>query len=334
MNVCVIGSDGYVGSVLCFHLRSCGVVVSEVDARWFSYSENSPRMDARQCVNYVDLSDFDAVVYLAAVSNDPMGHAFERPTMEINATACVDIAAAAKQAGVKSFVFASSCSVYGTAVGDLRSESDSVNPLTAYARSKIYAEKQLAELETDKFNITALRFATACGASPRLRLDLVLNDFVASAVTTKRINILSNGKPFRPLIAVPDMARAIEWAIFRRDSGFLAVNCGAKSWNFQIADLAEAVREVIPGTVIEINHEATTDPRSYKVDFSLYERIAPDHQPICKLTDTIKGLEEQITALKLNPSQDFRTLSPFSRLTTLKNHISSGSMDAQLSWID
>ena len=159
------------------------------------------------------LNGADAVVYLAAISNDPMGAKYEEVTLDVNYRSCVRIAEQAKEAGVKSFVFASSCSMYGAAEGDAKTEQDSLNPLTAYARSKVYAERDLQPLASDSFTVTCLRFATACGMSDRLRLDLVLNDFVAGAVVAKEINILSDGTPWRPLINVLDMARAIDWAI-------------------------------------------------------------------------------------------------------------------------
>ena len=170
----------------------------------------------------------------------------------------------------------------------------SVNPLTAYARSKVASEKSLAELAGPDFIVTCLRFATACGASPRLRLDLVLNDFVASAVTSGVIKILSDGTPWRPLIDVEDMARAFDWAIDRSASNggeFLVVNAGSNVWNYQIRELAEAVANAVPGATVEINKNAAPDKRSYRVDFSLFESLAPDHQPQVTLEQAIAELK-------------------------------------------
>jgi UDP-glucose 4-epimerase len=178
---------------------------------------------------------FDAVIQLAAVSNDPMGHQFEAATMTINRDASIRSARAAADAGVSAFVFASSCSVYGIAQGGPRTETDPVAPETAYARSKIETERTLAEID-GVMKITVLRFATACGYSPRVRLDLVVNDFVAAALTKRKISVLSDGSPWRPLIDVHDMARAIEWAITRKvENGgrFLVANAGANSSNYQ-----------------------------------------------------------------------------------------------------
>src|SRR3546814_6612490 len=163
--------------------------------------------------------------------------------------------------------------------------------------------------------VTALRFATACGFSSRLRLDLVLNDFVASALATGRIEVLSDGTPWRPLIHVADMARALEWAITRPASAedrFLAVNVGTEAGNVQIAALAEAVRAEIPGTAVEINRRAQPDKRSYRVDFSRYRALAPDHQPLVGLEPAVRDLQEGLLAIGFRAA-DFRS-SPFMRL--------------------
>ena len=161
------------------------------------------------------LEGVDAVAYLAAISNDPMGARYEEITMEVNYRSAVRIAEYAKEAGVKKFVYASSCSIYGAADDYPKKEDDSLNPLTAYAKSKVAAEKDLEKYASKDFVVTCLRFATACGMSNRLRLDLVLNDFVAGGIISKEINILSDGTPWRPLINVLDMGLAIEWGIGR-----------------------------------------------------------------------------------------------------------------------
>lgn len=240
------------------------------------------------------LDGVEAVVYLAAISNDPMGNKFEEVTMDVNYKACVKMAEVAKSKGVRSFVFASSCSMYGAAgTGDAKKEDDTLNPLTAYARSKVAAEKDLAPLADNNFHITCLRFATACGMSNRIRLDLVLNDFVAGALITKKIDILSDGTPWRPLINVLDMGVAIDWAISRTpDNGgnFLAINTGSNKWNYQVKELAEAVAAIIPGCTSSVNPDAPADKRSYKVNFDLYEKLAPNHQPLFNLTSTIENL--------------------------------------------
>jgi nucleoside-diphosphate-sugar epimerase len=208
------------------------------------------------------LTNVDAVIHLAAISNDPMGNKFEEVTFDINHRASVNLAKKAKECGVSNFVFASSCSMYGAAEEKARDESSPLNPLTAYAKSKVYTEQDLEPLAADGFTVTSLRFSTACGMSDRLRLDLVLNDFVAGAVTSGKITILSDGTPWRPLIHFEDMARAIEWAIGREavDGGdFLAVNVGCNKWNFQVKDLARAVAKVIPDVEVSINKNAEPD---------------------------------------------------------------------------
>lgn len=274
------------------------------------------------------LEGMDAVIYLAAISNDPMGKEFEKPTHDINELAAVNVASAAKKAGVSSFVFASSCSVYGLADQAARTEDSEVNPLTAYARSKINTEKKLKGLESDKFRITCLRFATACGISHRLRLDLVLNDFVASAIVNKKIEILSDGKPWRPLINVKDMARAMEWAVSRSGDAFLIVNAGSNEWNYQVLDLAKAVQKELPGTEISVNRNAPPDNRSYKVDFSKFEKLAPGFYPKLDLGTTIRELADGLTSIGFN-NPDFRN-SQMIRLKSLQNLIQARIIDKEL----
>ena len=281
------------------------------------------------------LGGVDTIVHLAAISNDPMGESFDAATSAINHRASVRVAALAKAAGVKRFVFASSCSVYGLAGGEPRTEADPVNPLTAYAKSKVLAERDLSQLADEAFQVTSLRFATACGMSERLRLDLVLNDFVASAVVLKRIEVLSDGTPWRPLIAVADMARAIEWAVAREPGAgdaFLVVNAGEDQWNFRIGALAEAVAGNVPGTDVTINRNAPPDKRSYRVDFSLFRKLAPDHQPLADLPTTIAGLCAGLKAMGFSDPR-FRD-SQFSRLKVLERLRSNGLLTQDLAWRD
>src|SRR5215831_3745522 len=203
----------------------------------------------------LDLKGYDAVIQLAAISNDPMGNKFEAVTLDINQGTTTSIAKAAADAGVKNFVFASSCSVYGIADGAPRKEADPLNPITAYAKSKIGAEQELSAIDTGMV-ISCLRFATACGMSDRLRLDLVLNDFVACALSRGQISVLSDGTPWRPLIDVADMARAIDWAVGRpvgTGGRFLTVNAVSNDGNYQVKDLAHAVASRVPGTDVSIN---------------------------------------------------------------------------------
>jgi nucleoside-diphosphate-sugar epimerase len=279
------------------------------------------------------LEGVDAVVHLAAISNDPMGNRFEKVTMDINHRASVDLAKAAKDKGVKSFVFASSCSMYGYAEDDARTEASPLNPLTAYAKSKVYTERDLEPLAADDFKVTSLRFSTACGMSDRLRLDLVLNDFVAGAIASKEITILSDGTPWRPLIDIKDMARAIDWAISRDlDVGgdFLAINVGTDKWNYQVKDLAETVAEVIPGVSVSINKDAQPDKRSYRVDFGLFKKLAPNHQPQVDLTSSIKDLKTGLETIGFDDG-DFRN-SSLMRLKVLTHLIDRGILNTNLQW--
>ncbi len=287
--------------------------------------------DIRNVPDYV-IEGADAVVNLAAISNDPMGTKFESVTLDVNYKSGIALAKRAKELGVKSFVFASSCSMYGAASDGAKTEDSTLNPLTAYARSKVFTEQDLKPLADNNFTVTCLRFATACGMSPRLRLDLVLNDFVACALSSKHITILSDGTPWRPLINVKDMAVAIDWAIGRPKSigSFLAVNTGTDEWNYQVKDLAEAVASVIPGVKVSINTEAPPDKRSYRVNFSLYKKLAPNHQPHYNLVNTIKELRDGLQAMKFSDA-DFRD-SRLMRLKVLTSLQEKHELTDELKW--
>ncbi|RMF36889.1 MAG: NAD-dependent epimerase/dehydratase family protein [Alphaproteobacteria bacterium] len=340
MKILIVGHRGYVGPVLAEHLASNlpGAEIHGRDVGWFEGAEAAPFpedafasqhvWDARD-VTPADLAGLDAVVQLAAVSNDPIGREFEAATAAINTGAALAVARAAKAAGVGRFVFASSCSMYGAGGQGLRAESDPLDPLTAYARSKVATEEGLRELAGDGFQVTSLRFATACGASPMLRLDLVLNDFVATALRTGRIEVLSDGSPWRPLIHVGDMARAVEWALIRDGAPRVEVNVGSQGWTWQIGQLAQDVAAVLGGVDVEINRDAAPDTRSYRVDFSLFRQLAPDHQPAADFADAVRGLADQIAAM------DFAGAvreSRFIRLNMLRGHVAEGRLDGDLRW--
>jgi nucleoside-diphosphate-sugar epimerase len=346
MKILITGNMGYVGPVVVAHLRRTipGAQLIGYDNGYFAHcltgAATLPERhltrqvfaDVRQLPDTL-LDGVDAVVVLAAISNDPMGNRFEQVTADINFRASVDIAQKAVRGGVKRVVFASSCSMYGFAEGGPRREDDELNPLTAYAKSKVAAEKGLAALDPGKAIITSLRFSTACGMSDRLRLDLVLNDFVAGAVSSRRITVLSDGTPWRPLIEVRDMARAIEWALTREaDEGgrYLAVNVGSATWTYQVKELAEAVARAVPGTQVSINASAPPDKRSYRVDFSLYETLAPRHQPLIGLEQAVDDLKTGLERMGFSDA-DFRS-SQAMRLKVLEKHIAEGRLTDQLSW--
>lgn len=337
---------GYIGPCVVSHLRRSHPEVQLIglDMGYFANCLTNEKMlpeckvdlqyfaDVRQVSGEL-LNDIDAVIHLAAISNDPMGKQFENVTFDINHRASVNLAKKAKQSGVANFVFASSCSMYGTAEKKARDENSPINPLTAYAKSKIYTERDLKPLAGDGFQVTTLRFSTACGMSDRLRLDLVLNDFVAGAVASGKITILSDGTPWRPLIHVRDMARAIEWAISRDGSeggDFLAVNVGCNEWNFQVKDLADAVAEIIPNVEVSINKDAEPDKRSYRVDFDQFKKLAPNHQPVFDLPAAIGDLRDGLQGMGFR-DEDFRN-SRFMRLKVLTHLRQTNLLTETLQW--
>lgn len=351
MKILITGNLGYVGPWVTRQLRTRypDAVLAGIDTGYFAHcltaAAHLPEalLDVQHFADIRSLSDpvladrvlagTDAVVHLAAISNDPIGHAYEDVTHDVNFRAGVELARRAKSAGAKSFVFASSCSVYGPADDRPRTEESEVQPLTAYARSKVFTEDGLREIASPDFRVTCLRFATACGMSERLRLDLVLNDFVASAVATGQISVLSDGTPWRPLINVRDMARAIEWAVGRgvdRGGPFLVVNAGSDAWNFQVRELAEAVARAVPGTEVSINRDAPADKRSYRVSFALFSRLAPDHQPQADLEGTIAGLREGLAAMGFS-DPNFRN-SSWMRLHVLHDLRQRGLLTDALRW--
>jgi nucleoside-diphosphate-sugar epimerase len=346
MKVLIVGNMGYIGPVLTRHLRRKYPHAELVgfDAGLFAHclmgSVPLPEVYLdRQVfgdVRHIDKNLFegvDAVVNLAAISNDPMGNRFEEATLAINYKAAVELAAAAKRAGVRSYIFASSCSVYGCAEEGAKQESSKVDPLTAYARSKVMAEKELIPMADDEFAVTCLRFATACGMSDRLRLDLVLNDFVAGALTQKKIVVMSDGTPWRPLINVKDMARAIEWGITRgADQGGngLVVNVGSNEWNCQVKDLANAVAQAIPGVEVCININAQPDKRSYRVSYDLFRQLAPKFQPLSDLKSTILELREGLEQSRFS-DQAYRE-SQYMRLNVIAKFRESGVLTDNLEW--
>lgn len=344
MRVLVTGNAGYIGPVLGAHLRQHLPRAELVgfDTGYFAHSLTSaailPELRYhRQLVG--DLRDLDAsvlagvdaVVHLAAISNDPMGDRFERQTEAINLAASLELARLARDAGVGRFVFASSCSIYGAAGDGARSEDDELRPLTAYARSKVAMEQGLEALASERFVVTALRFATACGDSERLRLDLVLNDFVLGALLEKKVTVLSDGTPWRPLVDVEDMGRAIEWGCSREvgnGGAFVAVNVGRE--NYQVKDLAEAVADTIGNVEVSINTEAAPDKRSYSVDFTRFQRLAPRHQPQVSLTESITRVADRIEGCKLTSIEEYRRR--FVRLQVLRDHMAAARLDDDLRW--
>ena len=347
MKILITGNMGYVGPLVVRQLRASfpDATLVGFDTGYFAHclvgSDFLPEClldrqhfgDLRLLESRL-LEGFDAVVNLAAISNDPMSNSFEAATYAINHQAAVTLAKYAKAAGVRSYVFASSCSVYGSADDGARQESSDLNPLTAYAKSKVATERDLTPLADSTFTVTCLRFATACGMSDRLRLDLVLNDFVAGAITSNKITVLSDGTPWRPLINVRDMARAIEWAVQRQvahGGSHLVVNVGSNEWNCQVRDLAEAVASVITGVEVSINKSAQSDKRSYRVSYDLFKQLAPDFQPLSDLKSTVEELKEGLLRAGFR-DPNYRE-STMMRLNVLKTLQRNGVLSQSLEWI-
>ena len=345
--IIILGNLGYIGPVLVKHLRSLykKIEIIGYDIGFFQGCLINPEYNYDRYLSqqiYGDIRFFnneilkktDAVICLAAISNDPIGNIYEKQTIEINANSYIELAKAAKRAGVKKFIYASSCSVYGKSDAVAKNETSELNPLTAYSKSKILCEKNLKKLVDNEFSVTCLRFATACGYSPRLRLDLVLNDFVANALINQKIELLSDGSAWRPIIDVKDMSRSIVWALNRdiHNNNFIALNVGKNEWNFTIKDLAETVKDIIPNVDISYANNATPDNRSYKVDFSLFNSLAPDYQPIQKLSDTIREIADGISNSNFK-IKDFRK-SHLVRLNTLNYLKQQKLINSNLEWIN
>lgn len=330
--VAVFGSDGYVGAVLSIALQESKTGFIGVDSKWFSASPHDRDSE------FDDVRDFDletlgftpsSIVYLSAVSNDPIGESFSSPTLDINAHAAERIAVQAKSLGVSRFIVASSCSVYGNGGNDPKSETDKTMPLTTYAKSKVLVEDLLKPLAGSNFQVIALRFATACGPSPSQRLDVVLNDLVASALSLGVIRLNSDGESWRPLIDVRDMARAIIWALSCTPSGtspFEVINIGSEQSTVKVIDLARKVASVFPGVEILVGAESTMDERSYKVDFNKFRELAPNHQPRISIQQSILDLRDYLE------SETFVAPAP-RRLAHLLGLIEAQKLDENLRWL-
>jgi nucleoside-diphosphate-sugar epimerase len=345
MRILITGNLGYVGPAVVRRLRASRpqARLEGLDTGYFAHCLTGvPAVPERllDVQHYADVRTFDpavldgvdAVVHLAGISNDPIGNQYEEITLDINHRGTVRLAERAKAAGARAFVFASSCSIYGQADDTPRDERSELGPLTAYARSKAFAERDLERLADDGFAVTCLRFATACGMSDRIRLDLVLNDFVAGAIASGRIEILSDGTPWRPLIHVTDMARAVDWAVDRdaSTSPHLVVNVGSDEWNYQVRDLAEAVARAVPGTTVSVNEHAPPDKRSYRVSFALFRELAPRHQPQVSLDEAVAEIHRGLTAMGFR-DVDFRS-SQLMRLKALDGLRQAGLLGSDLAW--
>ena len=342
--ILILGHLGYIGPVLINQLK-LNYFICGVDTHWFktkvnskfSHNQYSPQKSIIKDIRKFSLNklDFipDAIIYLAAISNDPMGNEYKKITYEINTKYCIKIAKDAKKLGVKKFIFASSCSIYGAAGNKKKKENHKIQPLTDYAKSKVQSEKQLKKISNKNFKIMSLRFATAAGYSPKLRLDLVFNDFVVNSVVKNEILILSNGEPWRPLIHVKDMARAMEWSInYSPKSNFLPINIGSDKWTFRIKDLANKIAKILGNVKVSLNKDNQPDKRSYTVDFSLFKLLAKNFQPKEKLEDAVDELAKNLKKSKLN-FNNFRNSKKFIRLKTLNFLQDKKYINKKLYWI-
>jgi nucleoside-diphosphate-sugar epimerase len=305
MRILVTGHRGYVGSVLVPYLQNLGHELSGMDIdlyRRCSYGKNpieipAVEKDIRDAVAE-DFTGVEAVVHLAALSNDPLGDLNPQLTWAINHEGAVQVAREARKAGVKRFVMASTCSNYGS--GDDRpvKEDAPLHPLTPYSQSKVKAEQEITQLATEEFTPTFLRFATAYGVSPRLRFDIVLNNLSAWAYTTGKVHLKSDGSPWRPLIHVEDMARAFG-AVLAAPCDTIrgeAFNVAPPGENYRIRQLAEIVKEARPGCELELAEGAAADARNYQVDVSKIQERIPAFKPVWNATKGARQLLEAYTS--------------------------------------
>jgi nucleoside-diphosphate-sugar epimerase len=337
--VLVTGHNGYIGSVMAPYLVEAGYEVTGLDTGYFQpcrlvldRTEVSwIRKDIRD-LELGDLKGFDAVVHLAALSNDPIGNLNESWTEEINFQASVRLAELAKAAGVERFLFSSSCIMYGMSEAAVVNEESSLDPKTEYARSKVKSERAIAELAGDSFAPSFLRNGTIYGISPRMRFDTVFNDLMAAAVTTGKVTLYSDGQPWRPVVHVQDVARAFR-AVLEAPIGEVwnqAFNTGANHLNHQIIELAEIVVDTVPGCRLEVVAQPGADQRTYKADFGKFARVFPDFSFNWTAKKGAVELYEGFKGIGL--THDDFVDKRFTRLKWLRYLLATGQLDSSLRW--
>jgi nucleoside-diphosphate-sugar epimerase len=340
MRILVTGDKGYIGTVLVPMLIAEGHEVVGLDSDLYqrcTFGDGLPenktvRKDLRD-VEAADLEGFDAVMHLAALSNDPLGNLNPDLTYDINYHASVKLAKLAKQVGVPRYIFSSSCSTYGAASGDqMLTEEADFNPVTPYGESKVFVERDVAQLADDNFSPVFLRNATAYGGSPRLRFDIVLNNLVAWAYSTGKVLIKSDGTPWRPIIHIEDISRAFIAALNapREVIHNQAFNVGRNDQNYRIREIADIVKETVPDCEIEYAQDAGPDKRSYRVDFSKIAEKLPGFQP---QWDARKGAQELYEVYKQHGLKldDFEG-PKYKRIDHIKLLVSEGRLDTSLRW--
>ncbi|MQA90560.1 MAG: NAD-dependent epimerase/dehydratase family protein [Gemmatimonas sp.] len=341
MRVLVTGHSGYIGSVMVETLRRAGHEVAGLDTFFFRDCTfgSTPREipSVRADIRDVDarhLAGFDAVIHLAALCNDPLGSMNPGLTYEINHRASVRLAELAKAAGVTRYLFASSCSLYGVAGDDMLQEDADFSPITPYGESKVLVERDVARLADDDFTPTFMRNATAFGVSPRLRLDVVINNLVAVAHATGEVLIQSDGTPWRPLVHAEDFSRAFLAALEapRELVHNEAFNVGRTSENYRVSELAEMVGEVVPGSRIRYAEEGSPDPRSYRVDCSKLESTLPGYDPQWTVR---KGIEQLYAAFReFGMSEEDFNGPDYFRIRHIKRLQEQRRIDGAMRWQD
>jgi nucleoside-diphosphate-sugar epimerase len=339
MRILITGHKGYIGTVMAPLIAEAGHEVVGLDSDLFeqcTFGEParefpSIRKDLRE-IQHADLEGFEAVIHLAGLSNDPLGNLNPNLTYDINHHASVRLARLSKEVGVKRFLFSSSCSTYGAAGDKILDETAEFNPVTPYGRSKVLVEQDVALLAGAEFSPTFLRNATAYGVSPRLRFDLVLNNLTAWALTTGRVFIKSDGTPWRPIVHIEDISRAFLAALEApRDLIHnQAFNVGRSEENYRIRDLAEIVKETVPGCTIEFAADAGPDKRCYRADFSRITKVLPAFQP---QWDARRGAKELYEAYKKVGLHADEFEGPrYKRIDHIQGLLASGRLSADLRW--
>ena len=341
MKVLVTGCLGYIGTVLVPLLHKEGHEVFGLDSdiyRRCTFSGAIPefpvtRKDVRD-VTQDELAGFDAIIHLAGLSNDPLGDYRPELTEEINEKASITLAVKAKAAGVKRFLFASSCSNYGAAGADFLTEEAKFNPVTPYGVSKVQVEVALSRLADENFSPTYLRASTAYGVSPRIRFDLVTNNLTAWAFTTGLVYIKSDGTPWRPIVHVEDISRAYIAVLHAprelvHNEGF---NVGTTTENYQVREIAQLVKEVVPGCKVEYAPDAGPDKRCYRVDCNKITRTLHDFKPQWTARRGVEQLYEEYKRVGLT-LEEFEG-PKFMRIAHVKSLINEGVLDENLRWRD